>query len=159
MKRYALRHKETGRLLVWSTRNNGDDADGNSTSIDLHIRYNDLEKEHIWYAISKAQAAFVKKVSTEWYNSDMQTPTHSFDEEELEVVSVEIEVKIELEDCNAPSYIEVMRSKYGGSTNRNDIEHLAHLESRFADRDDYSYSFYDLQEAMKSDNNLIKEIK
>jgi hypothetical protein len=107
---YGLRHIETGKLLgVNISSNHGSEFCGEYTVKLDH--YNDVDQT-IWYVGELYNAEYVRQYSTEWYNSNEQTPGHSYEPEELEVVEIQREIITIPHTVEIPSFLEYMRLEY-----------------------------------------------
>ena len=83
--KYALLHKKTKTLLgFYTSSNNGEFC----TDVEYSLVY---DEENIWLVDSFEKADYVKNNSTEWYNANYNTPSHSYHFDELEVVCLNIE--------------------------------------------------------------------
>ena len=76
---YALRHNKTGRLMTFTVRANGDDAEFcNSTTVELEEPGYDTHNGIIWTTPSKVKADNAAVVNTPWYNSDTDSPMNRY---------------------------------------------------------------------------------
>lgn len=133
---YALREIKTGKLLGFTASSNeGGDFCGD-TEISLESYSN-----HIWYAESAEQAEYVRQFPTPWYNAGMETPNHSFEPEELDVVKVERVEEITAVSVQIPTVKEWIELRY----RKTEPAHADYLQSSPIN----SYSFYDLKETLK----------
>jgi hypothetical protein len=83
---YALRHIKTGRLMTFTIRPNGDDAEFcNSTTVELELPSHASHNDIIWVTPSKYKADNAATVNIPWYNSDTDTPMNAY-AGQLEVV-------------------------------------------------------------------------
>lgn len=131
---YGLRHKETGKILRYQQEDNGPNADGIRFSYGLNLEANDM-----WLVDNPRLAEYVRLNSTPWYNADYKTPMHYFDSEELEVVYVNVVVKVRPVNVKIPTVMEFYKKKFKNSPQ--DFEDIRkHIEDGRV-----SYSWYDLQ--------------
>lgn len=102
MIKYGLRNKKNGRLLTVYTRSN---ADGDFCCDIQHIliesakpiediMINRENYDELWL-VNSYEKAKKAMVSTEWYNANYETPTHDYDPDVLEVIKVEVSIKVE----------------------------------------------------------------
>jgi hypothetical protein len=107
---YGLRHVETGKLLYMNrSSNQGSDFCGDySVKLD---HYGDVDQD-TWYVDELYNAEYVRQFSTEWYNSSEETPGHSYEPEELEVVEIQREIVTIPHTVKIPTYLEYIELSY-----------------------------------------------
>jgi len=86
MKKYALRHIKSGKLLGFIATSNSDGA----FCVDVAFTL-DLD-EQLWTVDSRDVAEKVRKESEKWYNAHWESPQHNFKANELEVVELNITI-------------------------------------------------------------------
>lgn len=86
--RYGLKLKKTGEILGFYTEANPEDSESVSVTFHLESR---SDCKRLWLVDNPEKAEHVKSNSTEWYNADYSTPSHSFSSEDLEVVCIKLE--------------------------------------------------------------------
>jgi len=132
---YALRHKESGKLLTYNVSSNGDAEFCGDTTVELD-HYQD---EPIWYIDKAYNAEYVRQYSTEWYNSGMSCPKHSYDSKELEVVKVTKIISAERVDIRIPTVMEFFAIQYA----KEEPAYNAYLQNLYKTQE-MKYSFHEL---------------
>jgi hypothetical protein len=84
--RYGLKNLKTGELLGFYSMPNPEDGE----CINIEFILDSSYCGRIWLLENKSQAEFVRENSTEWYNADYKTPSHSYKAKDLEVVEVKL---------------------------------------------------------------------
>jgi hypothetical protein len=110
---YGLRNKKTGNIVSYETSRNDDGDCCVSTQYILDTYpTNDVSK--YWMVSDPYQAEWVRLNSTEWYNADIETPTHpsKWVSDDYEVVTVEVVVKVDPVDVKLPTVEEYLKAKY-----------------------------------------------
>jgi hypothetical protein len=151
---YALRHIKDGKLLSYIEASNEGGDFCNSTRVDLDT---DNDPKRIWYTDEAWKADYVRNFSTEWYNSGMECPRHSYEPEELEVVKIKRLITTEVVKSNVPSLKKYFEMRYAKS----DPDHYQYLMDemkRVPGRGWYAYSMYDLVEIMEQGKWKPEEI-
>jgi hypothetical protein len=141
--KYALKHKETGKLLGYSVTSN-DGADFCSDT-SYSLCHTNSEK---WYVDEPEHAEYVRRYSTEWYNAGYDTPNHHFEPEELSVVKVVIEIEEEELEVSLPTFEEY--AKFASRGNKNDFKfHMWQKEKH----PEVHYNLYSLNQMMEAKKN------
>lgn len=86
---YGLRHITTDTLVTYYTQSNV----GGQMDTQHILSLSDYN--YPWEVKSPEEAEYVRTHSTRWYSAGHDTPTHSFQPDELEVVKITKEVIIE----------------------------------------------------------------
>jgi hypothetical protein len=161
---FILRHT-TGRYLVEEVRSNqGGDFCGETTT---RLELGTEDPLRAWMIDTLAGAAYVRRFSTHWYNSDHEQPEHSFEPEELEVVRIDVAVSAEPASFEIPSPRDYMVAKYGPDGQWPDAHHLAYVLDEYdkaeakgiLKRGDYQYSRYALNEYLAWKHKRRKQPK
>jgi len=144
--KYGLRLKNTGELLGVSASSN----EGSDCCVDTAYTLS-TGCDNQWLVEDKLQAAYVRMFSTEWYNADYDTPINPYKPEEVEVVKVTMNIKVEpTENIKLPTFDEYMIERY--DTKGNPHYSPGHYESIKRQRDHGAkfapYSFYDIKDMM-----------
>lgn len=87
--KYGLLHKETNRIVGYDIQSN----EGKDCCVSNQYILNNYS-DNMWLVNTIEEAEYVKRRSTEWYNADYNTPTHDYDENEIEIVKVESSITI-----------------------------------------------------------------
>ena len=90
--KYGLIHKETNKILTYSSTNN----DGVEFSVSDSYELSTFEYDNIWMVDEKKIAEKAKK-PTKWYNADYESPSHEFNDKELKVVKIKLVIEEEYE--------------------------------------------------------------
>jgi hypothetical protein len=111
---YALRHKETGRLLRMNKSSNGDAEFCNDQTVRLdHWMCDDgFFDMDTWYIDEIYNAEYVRQYSTEWYNSGERCPEHDYEPDDLEIVEIKREIRTAVKHVKIPTFPEYMTIKY-----------------------------------------------
>lgn len=131
--RYGLRHRKTGNLIgFYTTSNEGADFCNDST-------YTLCEHSNkTWLVQDPKHAEYVRNFSTPWYNASYDSPQHSFEAEELEVVEYKVELKpVEVKIPTVKEYLKLQYAK-------RDPEHYEYVLKELESGADITYSLYDL---------------
>jgi hypothetical protein len=142
---YALRHKKCGKLLHMSMSTNRGNIFATDQTVTLeHFcrETDDIWKQDIWYTESAVNAAYVRQYSTPWYNADEETPQHSFNAYELEVVEIHRTIKTTPIKIKVPTFLQYIKLMYAES----DPGHYEYLKKEFKSHPHSmaDYSLYDL---------------
>lgn len=105
--KYGLRQKSTGQLVGYCTSSN---ADGDCCVEEQYILQ--PGSDQLWLVDDPEQAEYVRLNSTEWYNAGFDTPTNNLDSDDLEVVEVNVEVKVEPVEVSLPTPYEFFEARY-----------------------------------------------
>ncbi|MCM1323407.1 MAG: hypothetical protein NC218_04535 [Acetobacter sp.] len=105
---YALRHKKTQQYLSIETDyvcyyDGGDEPDDIEVIVSLGLN----KSSTIWVTTDLLYATFVRSVSANNWTSCPETPSHSFECHELEVVNLLTETVVNVPDC--PTSYEIRR--------------------------------------------------
>jgi len=133
-KRFGLRNKSNGKILGYYTQPNLADCCVETQYI------LDTESEQMWLVNEPENAEWVRLNPTEWYNAGYNTPSHSFDDNELEVVSVEININVNSVDIKIPTPYEYFRKKY----EKKDPAHWQYLKRELKSGNDIRYAYFEL---------------
>lgn len=97
---YGLVIKGTNKLLGYEVRSN---SDGDFCCENQYILTN-FDSASKWLVTDKKQAKEAAETNTNWYNADYETPSHGYGvkEKELEVVEVELTIKINGKEAEVP---------------------------------------------------------
>lgn len=136
-KKFGLRHKEKDCVLgVARSSNVGSDCCGETQHI---LRTSSTE----WWLVDDVQnAEWVRFNSTEWYNAEYDSPTHDYDPEELEVVSIVVETNVAPVKVKIPTPREYFKKRYA-----KDPRHWKYLEGLMDSGVEIKYSWADLKVA------------
>lgn len=142
--KYGLKHIKSGNLLSFRSEC-CDKIDGietvyleNYSNQSIDNLFPDLN--NIWLVDTKYNAEYVRHSrGKQWFEADMSTPKHFFDEKELEVVEIEIEVNISSKNINVilPSANEIFESKY----NKKKKNQRMYLQRKLESIEEYSSDF------------------
>ena len=88
LKRYGIKLKRTGEILGFYPDANPEDSEAISVMFHLESR---SYGGRIWLVDKFEKAEYARTHSTEWYNAEYDTPSHSFKADDLEVVPVTLE--------------------------------------------------------------------
>lgn len=159
MKKYALRHKKSKKIVCFEKMSNqGQDC---CVSVTCDLKLDDGREcppRNIWYADSAEHAEWVRLNSTPWFNADYKSPRHhDLEAEDLEVVTVEIKIKTETVETSIPTVEEFYSRKY----EKKNPKHLKELlkEIKTGHRVvGYLYSEYLslIEEEKKEENKIMK---
>lgn len=145
--KYGLREKKTGKLLSFNRTKNRCDAV--EYCHDLRVD----ENSETWLVDNPRQAEWVRHNSTEWYNADHNTPRHHYEAHELEVVEVNVSIRVTLMNVKVPTPYEYFKSKYA----KKDPRHWASLQEAFKDkRRSPTYSWWELELLEEERDKCIK---
>jgi len=136
-KKYGLRHKKTSEIVTYNvTSNAGCDSCGDTTTtLGLGI------SDQMWVVDTPRHAEWVRLNSTEWYNADYDTPvTRDLEPKELEVVQIDVVIKVEKVDIKIPTMLELFEARYAKS----DPGHFEYLKKLIEEGEIKGYSYYDL---------------
>ena len=138
MTKYGLRLKETGEILGYTVASN----DGADFCTDVGYSLSKWE-DNEWLVDDALTAEYVRNFPAEWYNSDYETPSHDFEPDELEVVEVVIERKVNtVDNVSVPTLLEFCRMKYAET----EPEHFNYIKRLVEEgREMAPYSLYDLR--------------
>ena len=100
----------------------------------------------MWLVDSVEHAEFVRNFPTEWFNAGYETPSHDFESDDLEVVSVEIVVNTQKVDVSIPTVYEFYERRYSTK----DKKHWEHLKGLIEEGKVESYSYWDLIDYLKN---------
>lgn len=89
MKKYAILHKKSNKLMTFSTTANDDGEFCTSVEYSIELYSPD---EPIWMVDTREKAEYVANTDTAWYNAGYDTPRNSYAGEELEVVEIKISI-------------------------------------------------------------------
>lgn len=154
---YALRHIESGKLLIMErTSNQGSDFCGEST-VKLGHYYDDKDfNVNIWYVDKLFHAEFIRQNPTEWYNSGENCPDHEYEPEELEIVEIQREFKTIVHEVKIPTFPEYMKLRYYEKERAHYEYVIKEYESNPRRDRSWSYSLYEL-EMLKDEGKWIPE--
>jgi hypothetical protein len=103
---YGLRDKKSGKLVGFRVESNEGGEFCNPESCTL-----EFNEDNIWIAKTKLEASYARLISTEWFNSDYESPINEIDPETLEVVKIVIASKV-VEPDHIPTFEEYMQLRY-----------------------------------------------
>lgn len=137
---YALFHKELQKTVGYNVESNkGKDCCGETTvSLDTYSK-------NRWTTETLVGAEWVRNNSTEWYNSEMETPSHSFEPEELEVIKIVTEETVSTESFTLPTYEEYIKEKY----EKSEPKHYEYLMSLVKKGEEMRYDLHELKEHLR----------
>lgn len=103
---FALRHKESGKLLGFYTSSNDDMEDCGSTSTRLEL--NPIF-DNVWVVTKRSIAEKATDVNVDWYNAEFDTPQNEY-VGQLEVVELvlsdqlkSMQARIYDDECGVPT--------------------------------------------------------
>ena len=137
--KYGLMHKPTRRALGFSTSSN---AGGDFCVETQHIL--ELSSDKMWVVDNPKHAEWVRLNPTQWYNADYDTPTHDFDSDDLQVVRINVEIKVDVEPTEVaiPTPYEFFEKKYA----EKEPDHWAYLKGCIEKAPEKMiYGLYDLR--------------
>ena len=137
MIKYGLREKSTGKMATFTTEDRGG---GDSVNPSYTLSF--YKDDPIWLVDEAKRAAYVLHYSTPWYNAGYETPRHSFDPDEVEVVKVVTTFEAVEVDVLTPE--QYLRRKYSGT--EGDRAHRDHLLKIIKEGRDVSISIYEFLE-------------
>lgn len=147
---YALRHKESGKLLrMTKSSNEGGDFCGDYTvRLDHWSGDNEPFDMDTWYIDEMYNAEFVRQFPTPWYNSGERCPMHDYEPDELEIVEIKREIRTAVKQVKIPTFLEYMALQYK-KKEKSHYEYIKgeyekDMNSKFGPRQQWSYSLYDL---------------
>lgn len=139
--KYGLREKSTGKILGFHESSNEGRDFCNNTKVELNNH-----SDKMWLVDSDINAEYVRNFPTEWYNASHETPKHSFEADELEVVKIIIEQIEEKVDVKIPTVEELFKEMY----EKSEPEHYKLIKQDLKRYKNIQYTWYDLKELLRN---------